>query len=73
MDAGPMAMALTFDDGPGPYATAELLTVLRQYGVTATFFVIGANVEKDPRLARRIARRATSWATTPVRAADPGG
>ncbi|MEU1510424.1 polysaccharide deacetylase family protein [Kitasatospora sp. NPDC005748] len=55
VDAAPMAMALTFDDGPGPYATAELLTVLRQYGVTATFFVIGANVEKYPRLARRVA------------------
>ncbi|MBQ3413666.1 polysaccharide deacetylase [Candidatus Saccharibacteria bacterium] len=32
---------LTFDDGPGPY-TAELLDVLKQYGVKATFFVTGA-------------------------------
>ena len=29
---------LTFDDGPGPY-TAELLDILKQYGVKATFFV----------------------------------
>ncbi len=32
---------LTFDDGPGPY-TAELLDVLKRYGVKATFFVTGA-------------------------------
>lgn len=31
---------LTFDDGPGPY-TAELLDVLKKYGVKATFFVTG--------------------------------
>jgi len=33
-------IALTFDDGPGPY-TPQLLNVLEQYHVKATFFVIG--------------------------------
>lgn len=40
-------VALTFDDGPGP-ATAELLDILRDAGVRATFFVLGRNVEEAP-------------------------
>lgn len=39
--------ALTFDDGPGP-STAELLDVLRDAGVRATFFVLGRNVVEAP-------------------------
>jgi peptidoglycan/xylan/chitin deacetylase (PgdA/CDA1 family) len=37
---------LTFDDGPGPY-TAELLDTLAQYGVKATFFVVGRSEHLD--------------------------
>ena len=37
-------VALTFDDGPGPY-TPQVLTVLEQYHVKATFFVIGKMLE----------------------------
>jgi peptidoglycan/xylan/chitin deacetylase (PgdA/CDA1 family) len=37
---------LTFDDGPHPAHTAAALDVLKAEGVTATFFVIGRNVEK---------------------------
>lgn len=33
-------MALTFDDGPGPY-TEQILQLLQRYGVPATFFVVG--------------------------------
>lgn len=40
-------VALTFDDGPGP-ATAELLDILRDAGVRATFFVLGRNVDEAP-------------------------
>ena len=36
-------IALTFDDGPGPY-TAQILDVLERHHVPATFFVIGANI-----------------------------
>lgn len=38
--------ALTFDDGPHPYLTDEILDILAEYGVKATFFVIGKNAEK---------------------------
>lgn len=47
------AVALTFDDGPGP-ATAEILSILDRYGVPATFFFCGENVERRPELARRV-------------------
>ena len=43
---------LTFDDGPSPY-TAQILTILRRYGVQATFFEIGRNVARYPYLTRR--------------------
>ena len=42
-------VALTFDDGPGPYAR-QLVAVLRQYGARATFFNIGSKVVVHPRL-----------------------
>src|SRR5262249_42304749 len=38
-------VALTFDDGPGPY-TPQILAVLRQYHVKATFCLVGVNVQK---------------------------
>jgi len=52
--AGPMTVALTFDDGPGPIYTAQVLAILRRYGVTATFFMIGENVEKYPDVLRQV-------------------
>ena len=56
--------ALTFDDGPGP-STEALLDVLLAFGVPATFFLLGRNVEEapwcgDPGRARAIAQRARS-------------
>ncbi len=47
-------VALTFDDGPHPELTPELLDILRHHGVRATFYVIGRNVETYPEIARRI-------------------
>jgi peptidoglycan/xylan/chitin deacetylase (PgdA/CDA1 family) len=44
-------VALTFDDGPGP-STAGILSVLRTYGVPATFFNIGQNAAARPSLVR---------------------
>jgi peptidoglycan/xylan/chitin deacetylase (PgdA/CDA1 family) len=40
-------VALTFDDGPGPY-TDKLLGILRDAGVHATFFLIGQSAEDHP-------------------------
>src|SRR5215471_9179325 len=51
------ACALTFDDGPNPRATPQLLSLLERYGVMATFFVLGKYVEKDPGLVAEIASR----------------
>jgi peptidoglycan/xylan/chitin deacetylase (PgdA/CDA1 family) len=45
-------VALTFDDGPGP-STAQIIAVLRQYGVTGTFLNIGANAARFPSLVRQ--------------------
>lgn len=41
-------IALTFDDGPHPYRTREILAILAEYDVRATFFVVGENVEFYP-------------------------
>ncbi len=38
-------IALTFDDGPHPVHTPEILDILKEYNVRATFFVIGQNME----------------------------
>src|SRR6266550_5614229 len=45
-------VALTFDDGPDPKWTPEILDVLRRHGVPATFFVVGAAVARHPELVR---------------------
>jgi peptidoglycan/xylan/chitin deacetylase (PgdA/CDA1 family)/LysM repeat protein len=47
-------VALTFDDGPLPQNTPQVLDVLRARGVKATFFVTGSNVSAHPELVRRI-------------------
>lgn len=41
-------VALTFDDGPDPKYTREILGILKQYDIHATFFVMGKNVESHP-------------------------
>jgi peptidoglycan/xylan/chitin deacetylase (PgdA/CDA1 family) len=47
-------VALTFDDGPDPTRTPALLDTLATLGCKATFFCLGANVDANPELARRI-------------------
>ncbi|MDX3136498.1 bifunctional polysaccharide deacetylase/glycosyltransferase family 2 protein [Streptomyces europaeiscabiei] len=41
-------IALTFDDGPNPTWTPEILDVLKKYDVPATFFVVGSMVSRYP-------------------------
>ena len=48
------SVALTFDDGPSPLYTEMILDILHQYGVTATFFLIGHKVAEHPEIAREI-------------------
>ncbi|SET63581.1 Peptidoglycan/xylan/chitin deacetylase, PgdA/CDA1 family [Natronincola peptidivorans] len=49
-------IALTFDDGPNPKYTPQILDVLKQQGVPATFFVMGSRVERHPEIVQRIAQ-----------------
>jgi peptidoglycan/xylan/chitin deacetylase (PgdA/CDA1 family) len=51
--AGPLAVALTFDDGPWPHTTDQILTILTRRRAPATFFVVGRQVERYPELVRR--------------------
>ncbi len=47
-------IALTFDDGPHPYYTAEILEILAEYDVKATFFLIGDNVTRHPEIVKMV-------------------
>jgi peptidoglycan-N-acetylglucosamine deacetylase len=49
------AVHLTFDDGPHPQGTPAILDALAARGATATFFLVGEQVERFPALAREIA------------------
>lgn len=50
MDKNERAVYLTFDDGPIPEATPFILKTLAEFGVHATFFMVGDNVRKHPEL-----------------------
>jgi peptidoglycan-N-acetylglucosamine deacetylase len=50
---GRKAIALTFDDGPSP-STAELLRILADYRVPATFFQCGVNILRAPELSQAV-------------------
>jgi peptidoglycan-N-acetylglucosamine deacetylase len=45
---------LTFDDGPVPEVTPDILSILERRSATATFFCVGENVKKYPELFKRI-------------------
>lgn len=45
---------LTFDDGPIPDVTPWVLNTLKRHGIQATFFCVGANIEKNPDIFKRI-------------------
>lgn len=51
------AIALTFDDGPHPQYTPELLQVLDRYNIPASFFWLGACVDRTPTVAREVYKR----------------
>jgi peptidoglycan-N-acetylglucosamine deacetylase len=45
-------IALTFDDGPHRYYTQQLLAILKEQNVRATFFIVGEKAEQYPELVR---------------------
>ena len=50
-------IVLTFDDGPHPKQTRQILEILDKYNVKATFFVIGVNVQNYPGIVKEVLDR----------------
>jgi hypothetical protein len=47
-------IALTFDDGPNPLYTPQILSLLKEHHAKATFFVVGAYVQKYSEIAQQL-------------------
>jgi len=47
-------VAITFDDGPDPTFTPQILETLRRYNIKATFFLVGERVRRIPELCEQI-------------------
>lgn len=71
-------IALTFDDGPHPVYTRQLLDLLNKYDIPATFFVVGEKVRANPDIVKRMYeeghqigihhdQHTSSWLLTPAR------
>ncbi|MEW4923540.1 polysaccharide deacetylase family protein [Algibacter sp. 2305UL17-15] len=54
IDTSEKIIYLTFDDGPTPEITEWTLDILKRYNAKATFFCIGANVEKYPSIFQQV-------------------
>lgn len=54
-NTGEKVIAFTFDDGPHPHYTDEILSILEKENVRATFFEIGVNIAEYPEITRRVA------------------
>ena len=50
-------VALTYDDGPHPIYTPQILDILDRYGVKATFFMVGKSMEQYPDIVRDVIKR----------------
>ncbi|GJP43369.1 hypothetical protein CLOM_g2842 [Closterium sp. NIES-68] len=54
IDTNEKIVGLTIDDGPNGKFTSETLDILKEHGCSATFFLIGPNIEKYPDLVERM-------------------
>ncbi|MTJ52051.1 polysaccharide deacetylase family protein [Anabaena sp. UHCC 0253] len=54
LPADKKVIALTFDDGPWPNSTAQVLDILKKNNIKGTFFVVGQNVKNYPDLTKRV-------------------
>ncbi|MCC3375003.1 polysaccharide deacetylase family protein [Cohnella sp. REN36] len=50
---GEKVIALTFDDGPDPKDTSQILDLLQQYHAKATFFIMGRKAKEHPEIVKR--------------------
>ncbi|WP_392530545.1 polysaccharide deacetylase family protein [Nostoc sp. C117] len=55
LKANEKVIALTFDDGPGPKNTAQVLEILQKNHIKATFFMVGEMVKYFPKIAKQVA------------------
>jgi len=51
--SGPKKVVLTFDDGPNPRHTPQILEILKKHKIKATFFSLGRNIAKYPSLTKK--------------------
>ena len=49
-------VALTFDDGPNPPYTNQILDILKKENIKATFFVCGTNIKRHPDVVKKEAQ-----------------
>ena len=54
VEKGDKTAYLSFDDGPNPNYTEQILDILKEYDIKATFFMVGKYMEKYPEIARRV-------------------
>lgn len=54
IDTQNKVISLTFDDGPNPESTKNILDILKEYNVKATFFILGKHAQKYPELVKAI-------------------
>ena len=47
-------IALTFDDGPSPNPTPQILDILKEKNIKATFFMIGQNLKNFPQIGKQV-------------------
>lgn len=52
-----MKIALTFDDGPHPRYTPQILDILDEYNIKATFFIVGVNAKNYPDTMEEVIKR----------------
>ncbi|MBK1988145.1 polysaccharide deacetylase family protein [Sphaerospermopsis aphanizomenoides BCCUSP55] len=53
-DSNSNKIAITFDDGPHPQYTSQVLAVLDSYNIKASFFLLGACVNRSPHIAKAV-------------------
>ena len=54
MNPSSKVVYLTFDDGPIPACTPQVLDILSEHGVKATFFMVAENAQRHPELLARV-------------------
>lgn len=67
----PIKFALTFDDGPSPQYTPQVLALLDKFEAHGTFFMVGTNVSQYPKLLQQVAAKGNEIAAHTMTHPDP--